>query len=74
MNMQDSKGWPKDVEYLRDYEFNEEASGHELRGKIKSSLHEAYETIQGITNENPNVSCEIQIVMVNNKNPGKNKN
>ena len=37
--MQASNGWPKDVHYLRDYEFNEEASGHILRTNIKSSLH-----------------------------------
>ena len=33
--------------------------------------HEAYETILGTISENPNVSCEIQIVMINNKNKVK---
>ena len=29
------------------------------------------QTIQGIISENPNVSCEIQIVMINDKNKVK---
>ena len=30
--------------------------------------HDAYERIQGNITEDPNVSCEIQIVMINDKN------
>ena len=42
-----------------------------LKSAKKSCIflkHEAYETIQGTISENPNVSCEIQIVMINDKN------
>ena len=39
MNMQAAQVWPNDVKYLRDYEFEDEASAHDLRAKIKSSLH-----------------------------------
>jgi len=45
-----------------------------LKSAKKSCIvlkHEAYETIQGTTSENPNVSCEIQIVMINDKNKVK---
>ena len=45
-----------------------------LKSAKKSCIvlkHEAYETIQGNISENPNVSCEIQIVMINNKNKVK---
>ena len=41
-----------------------------LKSAKKSCIflkHEAYETIQGTIRENPNVSCEIQIVMINDK-------
>ena len=34
--------------------------------------HEAYEIIQGTISKNLNVSCEIQIVMINDKNKVKN--
>ena len=34
--------------------------------------HEAYETIQDTICKNPNVVCEIQIVMINDKNKVKN--
>ena len=46
-----------------------------LKSAKKSCIflkHEAYETIQGTISENPNVSCEIQIVMINDKNKVKN--
>ena len=42
-----------------------------LKSAKKSCIvlkHEAYETILGTISENPNVSCEIQIVMINDKN------
>ena len=45
-----------------------------LKSAKKSCIflkHEAYETIQGTIRENPNVSCEIQIVMINEKNKVK---
>ena len=45
-----------------------------LKSAKKSCIvlkHEAYETIQNTTSENPNVSCEIQIVMINDKNKVK---
>ena len=45
-----------------------------LKSAKKSCIflkHEAYETIQGTVSENPNVSCEIQIVMINDKNKVK---
>ena len=45
-----------------------------LKSAKKSCIflkHEAYEKIQGTISENPNVSCEIQIVMINNKNKVK---
>ena len=45
-----------------------------LKSAKKSCIvlkHEAYETIVGTISENPNVSCEIQIVMVNDKNKVK---
>ena len=45
-----------------------------LKSAKKSCIvlkHEAYETIQGTISENPNVSCEIQIVMINDKNKVK---
>ena len=45
-----------------------------LKSAKKSCIflkHEAYETIQGTIRENPNVSCEIQIVMINDKNKVK---
>ena len=45
-----------------------------LKSAKKSCIvlkHEGYETIQGTINENPNVSCEIQIVMINYKNKVK---
>ena len=45
-----------------------------LKSAKKSCIvlkHEAYETIQGSISENPNVSCEIQIVMINDKNKVK---
>lgn len=35
-------------------------------------IHEAYETIQNTICKNPNVVCEIQIVMINDKNKVKN--
>ena len=45
-----------------------------LKSAKKSCIflkHDAYETIQGTLSENPNVSCEIQIVMINDKNKVK---
>ena len=45
-----------------------------LKSAKKSCIvlkHEAYETIQGTMSKNPNVSCEIQIVMINGKNKVK---
>ena len=45
-----------------------------LKSAKKSCIvlkHEAYEIIQGTTNKSPNVSCEIQIVMINDKNKVK---
>ena len=45
-----------------------------LKSAKKSCIflkQEAYETIQGTISENPNVSCEIQIVMINDKNKVK---
>ena len=45
-----------------------------LKSAKKSCIvlkHKAYEIIQGIISENPNVSCEIQIVMINVKNKVK---
>ena len=45
-----------------------------LKSAKKSCIvlkHEAYETIQGTVSENPNVSCEVQIVMINDKNKVK---
>ena len=45
-----------------------------LKSAKKSCIvlkHEAYEKIQGNISENPNVSCEIQIVMINDKNKVK---
>ena len=45
-----------------------------LKSAKKSCIvlkHEAYEKIQGTISENPNVSCEIQIVMINDKNKVK---
>ena len=45
-----------------------------LKSAKKSCIvlkHEAYETIQGTITENPNVSCEIQIIMINDKNKVK---
>ena len=45
-----------------------------LKSAKKSCIvlkHEAYETILGTISENPNVSCEIQIVMINDKNKVK---
>ena len=45
-----------------------------LKSAKKSCIvlkHEAYETIKGTISENPNVSCEIQIVMINDKNKVK---
>ena len=45
-----------------------------LKSAKKSCIvlkHEAYETIQGTISKNPNVSCEIQIVMINDKNKVK---
>ena len=35
-------------------------------------IHEAFETIQNTICKNPNVVCEIQIVMINDKNKVKN--
>ena len=37
-------------------------------------IHEAFETIQNTICKNPNVVCEIQIVMINDKNKVKNIN
>ena len=45
-----------------------------LKSAKKSCIvltHKAYELIQGTISENPNVSCEIQIVMINDKNKVK---
>ena len=45
-----------------------------LKSAKKSCIvlqHESYETIQDTISENPNVSCEIQIVMINDKNKVK---
>ena len=45
-----------------------------LKSAKKSCIvlkHKAYEIIQGTISENPNVSCEIQIVMINDKNKVK---
>ena len=45
-----------------------------LKSAKKSCIvlkHEAFETIQGTISESPNVSCEIQIVMINDKNKVK---
>ena len=45
-----------------------------LKSAKKSCIvlkHNAYETIQDTISENPNVSCEIQIVMINDKNKVK---
>ena len=45
-----------------------------LKSAKKSCIflkHDAYETIQGTISQNPNVSCEIQIVMINDKNKVK---
>ena len=45
-----------------------------LKSAKKSCIflkQEAYEKIQGNISENPNVSCEIQIVMINDKNKVK---
>ena len=45
-----------------------------LKSAKKSCIflkHEAYETIQGHVSENPNVSCKIQIAMINDKNKVK---
>ena len=45
-----------------------------LKSAKKSCIvlkHEAYETIQSTISKNPNVSCEIQIVMINDKNKVK---
>ena len=45
-----------------------------LKSAKKSCIvlkHEAYETILGTVSENPNVLCEIQIVMINDKNKVK---
>ncbi len=45
-----------------------------LKSAKKSCIvlkHEAYETTKGTISENPNVSCEIQIVMINDKNKVK---
>ena len=42
-----------------------------LKSAKKSCIvlkHHAFETIQGAVNKNPNVTCEIQIVMINKKN------
>ena len=46
-----------------------------LKSAKKSCIvlkHEAYETIQDTICKNPNVVCEIQIVMINHKNKIKN--
>ena len=46
-----------------------------LKSAKKSCIvlkHEAYETIQDTICKNPNVVCEIQIVMINDKNKVKN--
>ena len=46
-----------------------------LKSAKKSCIvlkHEAYETIQNTICKNPNVVCEIQIVMINDKNKVKN--
>ena len=46
-----------------------------LKSAKKSCIvlnHKAYEIIQDTISENPNVSCEIQIVMINDKNKVKN--
>ena len=46
-----------------------------LKSAKKSCIvlkHEAYETIQNIICKDPNVVCEIQIVMINDKNKVKN--
>ena len=45
-----------------------------LKSAKKSCIvlkHEAYEKIQGTISENPNVVCEIQIVMIDEKNKVK---
>ena len=45
-----------------------------LKSAKKSCIvlkHEAFESIQGTISENPNVACEIQIVMINDKNKVK---
>ena len=45
-----------------------------LKSAKKSCIvlkHEAYETIKGTISKNPNVLCEIQIVMINDKNKVK---
>ena len=45
-----------------------------LKSAKKSCIvlqHDAYETIQGTISKNSNVSCEIQIVMINDKNKVK---
>ena len=45
-----------------------------LKSAKKSCIvlkHEAYEKIQGTISENPNILCEIQIVMINDKNKVK---
>ena len=45
-----------------------------LKSAKKSCIflkHEAYEIIQGTINKSPNVSCEIQIVMINDQNKVK---
>jgi len=45
-----------------------------LKSAKKSCIvlkHEAYETILGTISENPYVSCEIQVVMINDKNKVK---
>ena len=45
-----------------------------LKSAKKSCIvlkHNAFEIIQGTINEKPNVACEIQIVMINNKNKVK---
>ena len=45
-----------------------------LKSAKKSCIvlkHDAYERIQGNITEDPNVSCEIQIVMINDKNKVK---
>ena len=58
-------------QYFSTSEIDHSALEKYIKEKIDSNTYNSYEIIQGTISENPYVSCEIQIVMINDKNKVK---